>query len=142
MTKESLAAMLNGRQYGEEITDAEELEAKRNRLLVIFGASDDIVELRGVANDESYDAVLYITNNGTVLPRIEDEDRDTLRRYGVLAIAENNQEQAIRIASMWCDSSSDYDWSFRTDAPHATFAILEDGRRFCLGIVIDLKELP
>ena len=39
MTKEELAAKLNGREYGQEITDAESTEAGKAGLLVIFGAS-------------------------------------------------------------------------------------------------------
>ena len=46
MTKEELAAMLNGREYGKEITKAEEEKAKANGLVVIYGYSDDNVELR------------------------------------------------------------------------------------------------
>jgi len=52
ITAEELAAKLNGREYGEEITDTEEIEAKKSGLVVIFGYSDDSAELRGAINDE------------------------------------------------------------------------------------------
>ena len=42
MTKEELAATLNGREYNHEITKEEEAEARENGLVVIFGASDDL----------------------------------------------------------------------------------------------------
>jgi hypothetical protein len=40
MTAKELAALLNGRKYLEEITAAEERQAKESGLLVVFGASD------------------------------------------------------------------------------------------------------
>ncbi len=41
MTKEELAALINGRKYRHELTDKEEKAAKDARLVVVFGASDD-----------------------------------------------------------------------------------------------------
>ena len=52
MTKEQLAAKLNGREYGREITHEEADEARQSGLLVLFGASDDLVELRGKIDAE------------------------------------------------------------------------------------------
>lgn len=43
---------LNGRQYGSEMTKDEEREAKNANLVVVFGASDDLMEFRGAVNDE------------------------------------------------------------------------------------------
>lgn len=107
MTKESLASTLNGREYGEELLATEELAAKTNGLLVIFGASDDIVEMRGAIKDESYDSVLYISKDGSLLPSsIEPDEVETLRRHGVFEHAKIRREEAIRIAAMWCDENS------------------------------------
>lgn len=47
MTKEQLAEMLNGRQYGDETTPEIERLAKENGLCIAFGASDDLLEFRG-----------------------------------------------------------------------------------------------
>ena len=52
MTKEELAALINGRKYRHELTDKEEKAAKDARLVVVFGASDDLMEFRGAINDE------------------------------------------------------------------------------------------
>lgn len=41
MIAKELAQLLNGRQYGKEITQLEEAEAKRSKLVVLFGYSDD-----------------------------------------------------------------------------------------------------
>ena len=35
----------------------------------------------------------------------------------------------------------DYSWTYKTDIPHSTFDILEDGEKYCRGIVFALDEL-
>ena len=47
ITKEQLAAMLNGREYGQELTNDEGKLAKQSGLVVIFGASDDLMQIVG-----------------------------------------------------------------------------------------------
>lgn len=54
MTKEILAAQLTGREYGSEMSTQEEAAAKAAGLVVIFGASDDLMEFRGAIHDEAY----------------------------------------------------------------------------------------
>ena len=51
MIKEELAALINGREYTHELTDKEK-SAKDARLVVVFGASEDLMEFRGAINDE------------------------------------------------------------------------------------------
>jgi hypothetical protein len=47
INKEKLADILDGREYGEEMTH-EELElSKANGLVIVFGCSDDLMEFKG-----------------------------------------------------------------------------------------------
>ena len=32
-------------------------------------------------------------------------------------------------------------WQFKTDIPHSTFRIMEDGELFCVGIVFNISDL-
>lgn len=128
MTRDELAQKLNGRQYREEITKEEEKEAKNNNLVIIFGASDDLVEFRGVIYDElgiycgdNLYKLFYIKYNGDV-------SNDT-----VGAIAE--------IKVWFSPDFFDCTWYFDTKVPHSFFYIKEDDRIFCKGIVIDLREI-
>ncbi len=61
MNAKQLAAQLNGREYGSEITKEEEAAAKKAGLVVVYGASDDLVELRGAIEEEvgAYDMLKY-----------------------------------------------------------------------------------
>lgn len=52
MTIREFAAKLDGRQYGDEMRNEEEKLAKELDFLVVFGASDDLAELRGAIDDE------------------------------------------------------------------------------------------
>ena len=52
MTAKELAEKLNGREYGNDITDEEATAAKKAGLLVIYGYSDDNIEFRGIIYDE------------------------------------------------------------------------------------------
>lgn len=141
MTKEELAAMLNGREYGAEITKAEEAIAKAAGLVVIFGYSDDNVELRGSINDEvgMYDGGrLCITSEGAMpsWESIDHSDQDEAREYF--------RKEALPQIAIDCEFSpagEDLTWRYSTDAPHATFEVKEDGEVYCRGIVLESAAL-
>ena len=140
MTKEQLAAILTGREIGDEITPQECKLAKASGLLVIFGASDDLTEFRGLFYDEADacdGAEHQITAAGIAKDwdSIDHDDRDEMRNYF------KNEGKGVAIEAQWC-VEGDYSWTFKTAVPHATFEIIEDGKPYCRGIIIDAKDLP
>jgi hypothetical protein len=137
MTSEELAAMLTGREIGNEITQSEEKLAQDNGLLVIFGASDDLVELRGAIDDETscWDGGEFWIHDGKLVHELDDEERRILLKHGV-----DIHKKGIRIESQWCEEPG-YSWTYKTDVPHTTFEVWEDGEHYCRGIVIDLKKV-
>ena len=142
MTASELASKLNGREYTNEITEAEEREAKDSGLVVIFGASDDLCELRGAINDEvgAYQGhLLLIGRDGKLLLEIEQEDIEVLNKHGVLGSVQELHAAATKIGARWC-ATPDYSWTFETEAPHATFDVMEDGEKYCRGIVLELAR--
>ncbi len=133
LAKDRLAAKLTGREYGSEITDAEEGAAKRDGLVVLFGYSDDNAELRGAIHDEipCYGGGdLYLTRAG---PIDLSEDCPRCHRKAV--------ENAKRIEALW-NKEAGYSWTYKTYIPHATFEIVEEGEPYCRGIVFELDALP
>ena len=50
MTAKELAEMLSGREVGMEITPGETQDAKNAGLVVVYGCSDDNVEICGAIN--------------------------------------------------------------------------------------------
>lgn len=134
MTKEELAQMLNGREYMEETTDEIERIAKENNLVIVHGYSDDNAELRGAIADEvsCYDGgEFYITQNGLLDNECECDDCP----YFLSA-----KKSAKKVEAIWSNIDG-YSWTYKTDIPHATFDILEDGEKFCRGIVFSLDDL-
>ncbi len=47
---------------------------------------------------------------------------------------------AMTIDALWCKEPG-YSWTFRTDIPHATFEVVEDGEPYCRGIVFALADV-
>ena len=136
ITAAEFAEKRTGREYGGEITKAEAAEAKAAGLLVVFGVSDDIVAFDGIFCDEldAFDgATLLIHRSGVI-----SDDHDCDCPYcGFKKIA----KQSATIEALW-SSEGDYSWTVKTDIPHATFEIVEDGLPFCRGIVIHERDLP
>lgn len=140
MTKEELASQLTGREYGSEITDAECAIAKESGLVVVFGYSDDNCEIRGAWNDElsCCDGGEFKVNRNGVIMMPDDEERRVLERFGVL---EQVIGGGVLIEALWCKEAG-YSWTYKTELPHAAFHIMEDGDKFCRGIVFSISDLP
>jgi hypothetical protein len=138
MTKEELAALLNGREYRQEIARDEEGRAKAAGLLVIFGASDDLLEFRGAFHDEigAYNGTTArITSSGPV-PAWEDLDKDDeehVERYF------RQKMSAREVTATW--DADGFSWVITSEVPHATFVINEDGEPYCKGIVLSIADL-
>lgn len=137
MTPKQLAAQLNGREYGKEITKEEEKLARENNLVVVFGYSDDLCELRGAITDEvgCYDGGEFLINKNGVLD-INDEDSKVLEKYNLTGHVTKGSR---KIEILW--GKDDYSFTYKTDIPHETFDILEDGSKYCRGIVFSLDSI-
>jgi hypothetical protein len=130
-----LAAMLNGREYREEITKSEARMAKDAGLVVVFGASDDLMEFRGAIDDEigAYDGgTAYLTADGMLQNECELDDCPHFEKL---------KASATTIEALW-SAEPDYSWTFKTDIPHSTFEIIETGEGpYCRGIVFALADV-
>jgi len=134
MTKEELAVILDGRKYGDEISKEEAKSAKENGLVVVFGSSDDLMEFDGAIYDEvgCYNGGFsYFDENGL----IENEcDNEYCPHF------EKIKENAKKIEAVWCEDNA-VSWKYKTDIPHSTFKIMEDGQIYCIGIVFNINDL-
>ncbi len=136
-TKEELAALLNNRQYGEEIGQDESKRAKELGLIVVFGGSDDLIEFEGFIYDEFgawAGGKVYIDKKG-VLP-----DKDSIEEDGHLEKYLKRKKTAKEIKAIWAPKNSVYSWIYKTDIPHSEFDILEDESKYCRGIVFSIKD--
>ncbi len=135
MTKEELAKILDGREYCREITRQEAKDARDAGLVVVYGASDDLMEFDGAIYDEAgcYEGgVAYLSKGGPFVHECDDDDCPHAAR---------EREKCAKIKAVWCGGDGDASWTYETNIPHATFNIYEDGELYCVGIVFELAEL-
>jgi len=131
MTKEQLARQLDGREYGNEITQEEIAIAKESGLVVMFGASDDLMELRGAIDDEvgAYDRCpIYLSHDG-----IFDSNGNDCNCY--CRYYREAKKACKEITINWPT------WSYETDIPHTTFGVYEDWELYGYGIVFEMEAL-
>lgn len=140
MTDNELAALLTGREYRSEITKAEAAQAKEDGLVVVFGASDDLIEFRGAIDDETGHSEcnkIFVDRIGVL--EVWDDGSGANKEYAREWFSRESKTR--RIKAFW-DKEDPYSWTFKTEIPHETFEIVEDGKPFCRGIIFSLKELP
>ncbi|QYX54607.1 hypothetical protein K3F44_10055 [Pseudomonas sp. S07E 245] len=137
MTKEELAAQLTGLEYPTRIPGSLIVAAQSAGLVIICGASDDLMEFYGARREEigCYDGGTAFVDADGVLP-----DRDCLDGDEEIAEYVQRQKSAKAIEALWCKEDG-YSWTYKTDIPHATFEVVEDGQPYCRGIVFALAEL-
>ena len=127
-----MAKLLDGREMGEEVSQSEAEAAKENGLVIVYGASDDLMELEGAIYEEfDYEETVYLDANGIFESRCEDED---------CPYAEEQKARCKTIKAIFCPPCGGT-WAYETEIPHATFKIYEDGELYCTGIVFDLYRI-
>lgn len=129
MDKKDLAQLINGREYGYGIFRDVRRAAIDAGLVIVTGASDDLMEFEGAIYDEGgcFDGgKVFFDRNG---------------------ISEDGSERANCIKALWCDNTALDEngnvitWTYKTDIPHETFMIYEKGQPYCRGIVFGLADL-
>lgn len=128
MDIKDFANLISGRQYGYPQFTKEQLQiAKDNGFVIVHGASDDLMEFVGAIEDEGgcFDGgEVYFDKNGV-----------------------NDNENDNCIEALWCDDDIRDEngglitWTYKTDIPHETFMIYDDGESYCRGIVFSVNDL-
>lgn len=126
MDIKEFAQMLDNRQSSYPPFTKEELRiAQNNGFVIVYGASNDLMELEGAIYDEAdyYDGgVVRINKNGVSLSKHD--------KY---------------IEALWYKNvdgtKSDIAWQYNTNIPHETFMIYEDDEKYCRGIVFRLEDV-
>lgn len=147
LTAKSIADSLNG-------TDGYPFEYDRNScgfsheeevanagFVVAYGASDDLLELSGAIRDEigTYGGAKAKLDADGFIPSF-----DEIRRNGNQDQIEKwfeRERKGATITAEWCPQDDDCSWRISIDRPFEPFDILEDGGRFCRGIVFSIYDL-
>jgi len=151
LTKEELATMLDGCEYRGGVADEIIEAAKENNLVIIHGASDDLVELRGAIRDEvGAGATLLLTRKG--VPESDCEEGCPYYQRWLKTAVKRGEVREIRVhfGGETMDQAKyavlgKPTWCFETTMPHAVFKMYEtegnEREYFCRGIVIDLGDV-
>lgn len=136
MNAKELAEKLNGSEYPLRLDMKLRAEIRAAGLVVVFGASDDLIEIDGAIYDEGscYEGGEFKIDSQGILPSTEsiDHDEDELEKYFI------RKKTAKKIKAIW--DKDGYSWTYETDIPHETFDIVEDGEKYCRAMVINGKE--
>ena len=135
LTKEKAAEMLNGCDNSHEMSKELEAKLKDAGLVVVFGASDDLCEFRGALDEEvgCYGGKIRLSKKGFVDYPVDEytcADCPLMKKELV---------NGKTINVIW--AQGDYSWTYETDIPHATFDVMEDGEKYCRGIVFHMDDL-
>lgn len=129
MDKKELAQLINGREYGYGIFRDVRRAAIDAGLVIVSGASDDLMEFDGAIYDEG-----GCFDGGKVF-------------FDRTGVSQDGDERANCIEALWCNKSALDEngnvvtWTYKTDIPHETFIIYDDGKPFCQGIVFNLSDV-
>jgi hypothetical protein len=138
MNAQELAAQLDGGVYGLEISKDLEAQAKAAGLVVVFGGSDDLAELRGAIHDEvgCYGGGKFRIDAAGILPDYESaehDDEESMREWF------RRDAGAVAIEAHW--GKDGYSWTYSTAIPHTTFEITDEGDKYCRGIVFSMADV-
>lgn len=140
MKAKQFARFLNGREYGSEITKEEEVSAKRDNLVIIYGYSDDLAEFRGAIDDEisACDGREIAVFNGNLIDEYSiDNDKHVFKKYGIKFPSPD-----VVVEVFWCPEDLDASWLITVQGAEGHhFDIFEDGDLYCRGVVFVLPEV-
>lgn len=131
MNIKDFCKMLDGREYARypQFLPSEIEIAKENGWVIVYGASDDLMEFDGAIIDEAdcFDGgKVYFDKDG---------------------VSQDGEQKPNMIEALWCDDEirdsdgSIITWTYKTDIPHETFMIFDDEEKYCMAIVFDIKDL-
>lgn len=145
MTAKELANKLNGHEYRNEFPIKLIKEVKDSGLVIVYGYSDDLMEIEGAIEGEGdcYGGREFKIDAEGLIPSkddMEDEEDDDALEIWVM-----RRKNSKKIKAVWCAGKNKEGWSYETTIPHEKFKILETEHEVrdvqCIGIVFSIEDL-
>lgn len=135
VSAKDIALQLTGTEYGEISGDIIH-DATLNGLVIVYGASDDLMEFRGAIYDELDvygGGVAYLNSKGLIKNKCDNIECPYFHEQ---------QKGAIKIEAIWAGNNT-VSWTYKTSysLPHETFEMFDEGELYCIGIVFALKDV-
>lgn len=135
---EYVISRLHGMTNHDSIPEDLQSYCKENKIVIVYGASDDLCEFDGYIYDEvgCYEGGNIKFHYGYFEGHIDDEEIAVLKKHNV------DYEKTIPTIKFKANWNEDDDskpvWTYTAKFPHKTFDILEFGEEpavFCRGMV-------
>ena len=156
-TIEDLAKLLDGNEYRDELYNEYGIDiydlCEQKKWVIVFGASDDLIEFEGFISDEdgAWDGTLmkFVTPGEFYL---EDEDDETYKKAKdymfhriskdeLKEIKNKDYKDTCIIEMLWDPKEIDASWQVNIKgAPFAKFNVMEDENIYCKAAIIDLSK--
>ena len=133
MDAKELAGIINNCDISREMRDVPLDQVKASGLAIVFGASDDLLEFRGAIEDEAGcygTGTIYFNRSGELRSKCDSDE---------CPYFEKTKATASKIKAIW--DSEGYSWVYETNFLHETFDVLEDGEKYCRGIVFSIYDV-
>jgi hypothetical protein len=138
VTPQDIAARLNNIEYRTDIAQSILDDAKTHGLVIVTGASDDLIEFEGAAYEE------YSCYGGATIPVGKDGEpifgcEEPCDHCQATQDAENAK---TKIEAKW--AFNDYSWFIDINLDpkkYGAFNVLEDGETYCRGIVFAIEDI-
>lgn len=140
MDKKTLAKQLDGIKHPvhENLSRSIIESAAAHGLVIVYGASDDLMELVGAIHDEfrCFGGGIALVDKQGLLSRFDAEFDEEPESEDI----SSRKKAAREIEPLWCKEPG-IRWTYRTTIPHESFNVMRDGEVECRGIVFALSEL-
>lgn len=133
MDAKGLAAMLDGGDYPLRIDRALAEKAKTDGLVIVYGASDDLMEIKGAIYGEINcfgGGEVYLTKEGWLINKCGDDNCPYFNEL---------KKTAAKIVAVW--DNDGYSWTYDVNFPHEVFDVVEDDEKYCRGVVFFLADV-
>ena len=134
MNKKDLAKELHGSKYPFRISSELRKKMADIGLVLIYGASDDLMEFDGFIYDEVgvYDGgTIYVCPEGVI------HNKDCIEEDQELEDWIKNNKNSKPIEAIWDENN--ISWQYKTEIPHVTFDIVEDEGVYCRAIIFEIN---
>jgi hypothetical protein len=125
-----IAKSINGKEYGYPQFTKEEIEtAKENGFVIVYGASDDLMEFEGVIQHES----CCFEGGKVCFSRRGCQDSGEEKNYPnwINAVWNRNRDGNGNMIT----------WAYETEIPHEIFMVYKNGQPYCKGIVFGMDNV-
>lgn len=151
MTKEELAAKINGRTLSRLMSKQEQEEAREAGLVVVYGKNDDTVVFDGALWGQDINVLggdyFIISKPAEFIPV-----QCNCCKYDTQMYIKSDCVEPMSVGSSPIDhpnlffadgypTSKYYLWAISTNLPSAMFKIERSGRMFGIGVVVSLEDI-